>query len=315
MKTIAFHNRYGFGGNALFAQTEAPIGDGLLAPFVALRKAAEAIGVRLMTLDMIPSDQFRDLDGIVFVDMPYPNDALGMSALEAYAPKYLITFEPPTVLSANWENLERFAKVFTWSDSLVSMDENFVKLNYANEFPAEMPRNPRTQFACMFASNKSSAFPVNLYIERQRTIDWFERNQREKFDLFGPGWDGRKLRTYYGVVPPGCKRAVMKNYRFAICYENGIFPGYITEKIFDCFAAGTIPVYWGAPNVGDYIPRECYIDRRGFKSHDELYRYLSTMAPAEFKLRLDAIEAFMKSESARPFTVERFVQTILGVIV
>lgn len=41
--------------------------------------------------------------------------------------------------------------------------------------------------------------------------------------------------------------------------------GYITEKIFDCFFPGVIPIYWGAENVTDYIPQDTFIDRRNLK--------------------------------------------------
>ena len=52
-----------------------------------------------------------------------------------------------------------------------------------------------------------------------------------------------------------------KNISFAICYENARdIPGYITEKIFDCFFAGCVPIYWGgAPNVTDHIPANTFI--------------------------------------------------------
>ena len=39
---------------------------------------------------------------------------------------------------------------------------------------------------------------------------------------------------------------------------------WITEKIFDCFYAGTIPVYLGAPDVARWLPPECFIDMRRF---------------------------------------------------
>ena len=31
-------------------------------------------------------------------------------------------------------------------------------------------------------------------------------------------------------------------------------PGYITEKIFDCFLARSVPVYWGPGNIADHVP-------------------------------------------------------------
>lgn len=38
-------------------------------------------------------------------------------------------------------------------------------------------------------------------------------------------------------------------YKFTIAFENSMLPGYTTEKLFDCFKAGTIPIYWGNPEV------------------------------------------------------------------
>ena len=37
----------------------------------------------------------------------------------------------------------------------------------------------------------------------------------------------------------------LKSYKFNICFENGSHPGYLTEKLFDAFLAGCVPIYWG----------------------------------------------------------------------
>lgn len=44
------------------------------------------------------------------------------------------------------------------------------------------------------------------------------------------------------------KREYLKNFRFNICPENVDAPGYCTEKIFDAFLSGTIPIYHGDRN-------------------------------------------------------------------
>jgi hypothetical protein len=46
---------------------------------------------------------------------------------------------------------------------------------------------------------------------------------------------------------------VYSQYKFIICFENSKTPGYVTEKIFNVFASGSIPIYDGAPNITDYI--------------------------------------------------------------
>lgn len=41
------------------------------------------------------------------------------------------------------------------------------------------------------------------------------------------------------------KRKWLENYKFNICFENSSYPGYLTEKLFDAYNAGCIPIYWG----------------------------------------------------------------------
>ena len=53
---------------------------------------------------------------------------------------------------------------------------------------------------------------------------------------------------------------IFNKYKFIICYENSYNDGYITEKIFNCFYAKTIPIYNGALNINNYINNESFIN-------------------------------------------------------
>jgi hypothetical protein len=48
-------------------------------------------------------------------------------------------------------------------------------------------------------------------------------------------------------------------FRYSVAIENSRHDHYWTEKIADCFLAGTVPIYWGAPNIKDYFPEESMI--------------------------------------------------------
>lgn len=52
-------------------------------------------------------------------------------------------------------------------------------------------------------------------------------------------------------IPEGVsdKYEFQKKHKFSICFENSAHPGYVTEKLVQGFAAGTVPIYWGAPDV------------------------------------------------------------------
>jgi len=45
----------------------------------------------------------------------------------------------------------------------------------------------------------------------------------------------------------------LMRYRFSIVIENTLSPHYFTEKILNCLAVGTIPIYLGATKIGDYF--------------------------------------------------------------
>jgi hypothetical protein len=55
---------------------------------------------------------------------------------------------------------------------------------------------------------------------------------------------------------------VLSLFKFIICFENSYTDGYITEKIFNCFLAGTIPIYKGAPDIKTFINTESFINPR-----------------------------------------------------
>jgi hypothetical protein len=46
---------------------------------------------------------------------------------------------------------------------------------------------------------------------------------------------------------------LLNQYKFVMCFENSHAEGYITEKIFNIFLAGSIPIYNGAPDIEKYI--------------------------------------------------------------
>jgi len=67
---------------------------------------------------------------------------------------------------------------------------------------------------------------------------------------------------------------VFNKYKFIICFENSYDDGYITEKIFNCFFAKTIPIYMGSPIVEKYLNTDSFIDGRKI---DQLIQTISML--------------------------------------
>jgi len=75
------------------------------------------------------------------------------------------------------------------------------------------------------------------------------------------------ISIYENIVHSSCYHSVdllnvFNKYKFIICYENSYTDGYITEKIFNCFFAHTIPIYKGSEKINDYINNKSFIDAR-----------------------------------------------------
>lgn len=334
-KTIAFCNLYEELNreNRLFELSDAPIGDDLLLPFGELGRKAECLGVTVATTAVLLPEQ---IDAYVLVDMPDPESPQFRMARASGRPLYLLMLESPLAVPRNYDSLNHsyFSRVFTYNDSLVD-GQKFIKINYSYSLPSHVNHDlqRKTKLCVTIAGNKMSSHPQELYSERRAAIRWFEYHHPDDFDLFGTGWDKiqstkfpklslfnrvRFLKRFFGESFPSWrgavdrKRDVMGNYRFALCYENiRDIPGYITEKIFDAFFAGTVPVYRGASNITDHIPENCFIDLRNFNGYADLYRYLSGLSDECYLRYLNAIEDFLTSESAKVFSCEYFADTIL----
>jgi hypothetical protein len=72
-------------------------------------------------------------------------------------------------------------------------------------------------------------------------------------------------------IPDGekYKMDLISNYKFSMCYENSITPGYHTEKLFQGKIAGNIPIYYGDKTIEKDFNKKCFINAAEM-SNDEL---------------------------------------------
>jgi hypothetical protein len=89
---------------------------------------------------------------------------------------------------------------------------------------------------------------------------------------YGKALNNRKLENDEGVQSKG---RTMARYKFTIAFENAIAKDYVTEKFFHPLIVGSVPVYFGAPNIAQFAPGDnCYININDFSSVRELTDYL-----------------------------------------
>lgn len=192
------------------------------------------------------------------------------------------------------------------------------------EIPPPPPRD-RKPLACMIISNKhysqirntevfsqskswKDALAHQLHDHRYQLIsESFVRREKRFLDLYGKGWGVSSQE-----IPPGKKIEVMRDYQYCFCLENIVMRGYVTEKIIDCFVAGCIPIYRGAPDRADIDPSALIeIDGQWDPSaliyDDGLHDADASGVLEKFQLG----QKFLRSPLGQKFSYQSFAKTML----
>ena len=142
--------------------------------------------------------------------------------------------------------LDKFNMFFTHYLRLLNISEKFV---YAptNALPWIQQKEiyNKTKNISMIGSDKVMC-PGHQY--RQQIIQQYQNT----VDHYGRGFGSKELPwTYFdenGLEESG-KMLALKDYRFSIAMENDNYDTIFCEKLTDCFATGTIPIFWGSKKV------------------------------------------------------------------
>ena len=75
-----------------------------------------------------------------------------------------------------------------------------------------------------------------------------------------------------------------------------------------------MPVYLGAPDIADYVPKDIFIDMRDFASYDALETFLRAMDEKTYSGYIERIQAFLRSEQYKRFSQEQYANDMLAIL-
>jgi len=188
-------------------------------------------------------------------------------------PKILAIFETPSRRPDLWESTR-------WFDVCISFNkkpgkychckhvENPYPYNFSENECIYKDWNSRNSMVWVASNNWFQGFD-SLSQRRLRDFDIFAKKLSGKISIFGKGWDikpdflfgplpifgilqNKKNKIIYdniskyfsGLIEN--KNKEISGYKFCFSYENtDNFPGYVTEKVFDAWMSGSIPIYRG----------------------------------------------------------------------
>lgn len=139
--------------------------------------------------------------------------------------------------------LDHYKCIFTSNESLLRLDSKFVgPVPLGMIWIHDKKIHIKNKLVSMIASNKAD---VAGHVYR---LQWVDR-LKGKIPLFGRGFN-----------PINKKEEALNDFMFSVAIENCGYgmnlKNYFTEKLLDCFATGTIPIYFGCSNIEKFFNPE-----------------------------------------------------------
>lgn len=185
---------------------------------------------------------------------------------------------------------EKFICVFTHDIELVELSKIFVLTQCSSKsFIPEKDHKiyDKTKLVSMVASNK-------VYYDEHRYRQQMVNKFRNNCDLFGRGYN--EIEN---------KLDGLKEYCFSITMENATYPNMVSEKITDCFVTGTVPIFHGIKNIGDFFNKNGIIVLdENFKIENLSFELYNKMKP----YIIENYEIATKLLSAEDFIYINFIK-------
>jgi hypothetical protein len=322
--------------NKLFDLGDARLNrDNQLIPGVRLREAYERMGIPVYTADYLREKKVvaHQNDYWSLGDADKYREFVGRSDVKL---KAFIMMEPPLIKPDVYRKLPEICRdfeltyLYNTECSGYSLPINLMgkvrKLYFPQPYEMEVEpywsREKRLNKFVIVAGNHNPRLKrPEYYSARIELIAQLVNT--DGVDLYGRGWNKwwslqsawpaywMNIRSIQRAYRGSCssKMEILSRYRFSACFENAPMMGYITEKIFDCFYAGVVPVYLGAPDITKYIPKDAYIDMREFSSYKDVLAFAQSMSDLEWKRKREVGREFISKEGKLNYTqsLERIV--------
>lgn len=254
-------------------------------------------------------DRFGNIDEsdiVVFTD----SSLYKVNYINKNCKKIAWLIEPPCVSNQNYDyiinNYEKFDIILTHQIKLCEISPKFkiLPMWYSMVWPEKHGVYKKVKNLSIIASNKRDTIG---HILRHDIIDLIV-NKNIEIDLFGG-----LTSSGIGYKPIDDKSESLSPYRFSIIVENDKSPHYFSEKIIDCLLCGTIPIYWGADNIGEYFNINGFII---INSLDDISLILDNLNEETYGTMIQFIEENYKIASkyltVEDYMYDRYLDDIIG---
>ena len=157
--------------------------------------------------------------------------------------------------------INEYDAIFTCDEDLVALHDK-IHFCYAG---STLPWIPKHNYGMHYKTSKYSMIASNKVMcrgheERKKVVTAIQKfgpvsedNKNPATILFG-GVTGEPFGQSENLDENWHdKSGALTTFLYSVVMENDRYPSYFTEKLTDCFVTGTVPIYWGSPNIGDHF--------------------------------------------------------------
>ncbi len=166
----------------------------------------------------------------------------------------------------------KFDRIYTFDSALLAKDPRFVMLPVGGSWIDD--KNWRIY---------NKYLNLSMIASRKKQL----KGHRLRHEIIGKFADYLDEVYGSGYLAFDNKIDVMKPFRYSIVIENGRRDYYFTEKLIDCFAVGTIPIYWGCPSIGKFFNPEGILP---FRTLRDLKKILANISEEDYFSRMAAVK-------------------------
>lgn len=193
----------------------------------------------------------------------------------------------PKIMSVGHHRLlrlshRRFFRVFSYDPQLLAHLPNGLMLPYGTTWVPEWQDLviEKTQDLSLIASAKADHPGHKL---RHRIVEYLQ-NRVPQARIMGRGY-----------TPFDTKSDGLAPFKYSVVIENVQEQNYFSEKLIDAILCETVPIYWGCPNIADFLPGEGIISCRDQREIEEA---IANMSEADYQRRLEALRAIKPQAAA-----------------
>lgn len=130
--------------------------------------------------------------------------------------------------------INTFEEIWTHNNDLLKLHDKFKWAPAYGTYIEDIQIFPKSKNISMITSDKQLT-PQHVFRYQ------FAINNKNKIDVFGRGFNQIEK-----------KESGLRDYMFSVAIENDTYDTYFTEKILDCFATGTIPIFKGTKKIVEH---------------------------------------------------------------